>query len=49
MSSAFTESVLESAAVAWLESLGWVQGLQSLSQEEKDKILWRNLELLLGL
>src|SRR5215470_12275288 len=28
---------------------GWVQGLRSLSQEEKDKILWRNLETLLGL
>ena len=28
---------------------GWVQGLQSLTQEEKDKILWRNLETLLGL
>ena len=28
---------------------GWVQGLQSLSQEEKDKILCKNLELLLKL
>ena len=28
---------------------GWVQGLQSLTQEEKDKILWKNLEALLDL
>jgi aminocarboxymuconate-semialdehyde decarboxylase len=28
---------------------GWVQGLRSLTQEEKDKILWQNLEQLLGL
>jgi len=28
---------------------GWVQEMQSLSQEEKDKILWKNLEALLGL
>lgn len=28
---------------------GWVQGLQSLTQEEKDKILWKNLEALLKL
>ena len=28
---------------------GWVQGLKSLTQEEKEKILWRNLESLLGL
>jgi len=28
---------------------GWVQGLQSLSQDEKDKILWKNLETLLKL
>ena len=28
---------------------GWVQGLRSLSQEEKDRILWKNLEALLGL
>jgi aminocarboxymuconate-semialdehyde decarboxylase len=27
---------------------GWVQGLKSLTQEEKDKILWQNLETLLG-
>src|SRR6266571_1600281 len=27
----------------------WVQGLQSLTQAEKDKILWQNLEQLLGL
>jgi aminocarboxymuconate-semialdehyde decarboxylase len=29
--------------------VGWVQSLQSLSQEEKDNILWQNLERLLGL
>ena len=28
---------------------GWVQGLKSLTQEEKDKILWKNLESLLKL
>ena len=28
---------------------GWVQGLKSLSQEEKDRILWKNLETLLNL
>jgi aminocarboxymuconate-semialdehyde decarboxylase len=28
---------------------GWVQEMQSLTQEEKDKILWKNLEALLGL
>jgi len=28
---------------------GWVQGLKSLTQEEKDKILWKNLEALLKL
>lgn len=28
---------------------GWVESLQSLTQEEKEKILWRNLESLLGL
>ena len=28
---------------------GWVQGLESLSQEEKDKIVWKNLETLLKL
>ena len=28
---------------------GWVQGCKSLTQEEKDKILWKNLESLLGL
>jgi len=27
----------------------WVQSLQSLSQEEKDAILWKNLEQLLHL
>jgi aminocarboxymuconate-semialdehyde decarboxylase len=36
--------------VRWEPSpVAWVQGLPSLSQEEKDKILWRNLESLLGL
>jgi aminocarboxymuconate-semialdehyde decarboxylase len=36
--------------VAWQPSPGgWVQGLQSLTPEEKEKILWRNLEALLGL
>ena len=28
---------------------GWVQGLKSLTQDEKEKILWRNLEALLNL
>jgi aminocarboxymuconate-semialdehyde decarboxylase len=28
---------------------GWVQEMKSLTQEEKDKILWKNLESLLGL
>lgn len=28
---------------------GWVQSLESLTQEEKDQILWENLESLLGL
>jgi aminocarboxymuconate-semialdehyde decarboxylase len=36
--------------VGWDPSpAGWVQGLQSLTQAEKDKILWQNLEALLGL
>ncbi len=36
--------------VGWDPSpAGWVQGLASLTQEEKDKILWKNLEALLGL
>jgi len=36
--------------VAWEPSApGWVQGLQSLTPEEKEKILWKNLEQLLGL
>jgi aminocarboxymuconate-semialdehyde decarboxylase len=29
--------------------VAWVQGLPSLTQEEKDLILWKNLERLLGL
>ena len=36
--------------VPWKPSPGgWVQSLQSLTQEEKDKILWKNLETLLKL
>ena len=36
--------------VPWHPSpVAWVQGLQSLTQEEKERILWRNLETLLGL
>jgi len=36
--------------VPWHPSpAAWVQNLKSLSQDEKDKILWRNLEALLGL
>jgi aminocarboxymuconate-semialdehyde decarboxylase len=36
--------------VPWHPSpVAWVQGLKSLSQEEKERILWRNLESLLGL
>ena len=36
--------------VPWHPSpVAWVQGLASLSQDEKDKILWRNLETLLQL
>lgn len=36
--------------VPWHPSpVTWLQGLESLSQDEKDKILWRNLESLLGL
>ena len=36
--------------VPWKPSpAAWVQGLQSLTQDEKEKILWRNLETLLGL
>jgi len=36
--------------VRWDPSpVAWVQGLQSLSQEEKEAILWKNLERLLGL
>ncbi len=27
----------------------WIQGLERLTQEEKDKILWKNLESLLGM
>ncbi len=36
--------------VPWEPSpVGWLQGLESLTQEEKDRILWKNLESLLGL
>ncbi len=36
--------------VAWAPSpAGWLQGLESLTQEEKDRILWKNLEELLGI
>lgn len=36
--------------VPWKPSPGgWVQSLKSLTQEEKDKILWKNLETLLRL
>ncbi len=36
--------------VGWDPSpVAWVQGLSSLTQEEKDGILWKNLETLLGL
>ncbi len=36
--------------VAWHPSpVAWVQGLPNLSQEDKDKILWLNLEKLLAL
>jgi aminocarboxymuconate-semialdehyde decarboxylase len=35
--------------VRWDPSpVGWVQGLESLSEAEKNKILWENLEQLLG-
>ena len=29
--------------------VSWVMGLPSLTQEEKEMILWKNLECLLGL
>lgn len=36
--------------VQWHPSpVAWVRGLKSLTEEEKEKILWRNLESLLGL
>jgi len=36
--------------VPWYPSpVEWVQGLESLSRDEKDQILWRNLEALLKL
>jgi aminocarboxymuconate-semialdehyde decarboxylase len=36
--------------VGWDPSpVGWIEGLQSLTREEKDKILWQNTTTLLGL
>jgi len=36
--------------VPWHPSpVAWVQGLRSLTQDEKERILWRNLEALLAL
>ena len=36
--------------VPWHPShVTWVQGLKTLTQDEKEKILWRNLESLLKL
>ncbi|PWU17016.1 MAG: amidohydrolase [Candidatus Rokuibacteriota bacterium] len=36
--------------VSWDPSpVGWVQGLKSLTRAEKDRVLWQNLEKLLGL
>jgi predicted TIM-barrel fold metal-dependent hydrolase len=36
--------------VPWTPSpVGWIQSLQSLTPEEKEKLLWKNLEQLLGL
>ena len=36
--------------VGWDPSpTGWLQGLESITQEEKDMILWKNLEKLLGI
>jgi aminocarboxymuconate-semialdehyde decarboxylase len=36
--------------VGWDPSpVAWVQGLRSLTAEEKERILWRNLQTLLGL
>jgi hypothetical protein len=36
--------------VPWHPSpVAWVQGLTTLTQDEKEKILWRNLESLLKL
>ena len=34
-------------AIDW--PVSWVLGLESLSKEEKELILWRNLEALLGI
>ena len=36
--------------VPWEPSpVGWIEGLESLTREEKDRILWQNLEELLGI
>jgi aminocarboxymuconate-semialdehyde decarboxylase len=36
--------------VRWDPSpVGWIKSLESLTQEEKDRILWKNLEQLLGI
>ncbi len=36
--------------VGWDPSpVGWIQGLKSLTREEKDKILWQNISALLDL
>jgi predicted TIM-barrel fold metal-dependent hydrolase len=36
--------------VPWYPSpVTWLEGLDTISQQEKDKILWQNLESLLGL
>jgi predicted TIM-barrel fold metal-dependent hydrolase len=36
--------------VPWHPSpVAWAQGLKALTQDEKDRILWRNLESLLTL
>jgi hypothetical protein len=29
--------------------VAWIQGMASLTQDEKDAILWKNLERLLGI
>ena len=34
-------------AIDW--PVSWILGLESLTQDEKDAILWKNLEKLLGI